>query len=306
MKKLQFCLKFCSQFLLIFLFYTQTHPIAQTPNYYNYQIIEGTNSFPFAVAGGKAVQWLFTRGNFNQPAQAPPGYITNIYFYMGNSNGNSTFLNLTILLGQSTLTNLPEGIVYTGQLDTVYYRQNVNLTSTIGQWMGITLDNPYLYDTSLSLIVEVCQCSSTNTSLVVCQHTYSGLKRCYMNHTGGNPHFVFGGQDEHAVNFGFDITPLEGIKNENNDIPNSFSLSQNFPNPFNPATKIKFVLPKSSFTKLIICDILGIVVKTLVNEELKRGSYEYEWDGSNYTSGVYFYKLVTADFTESKKMILIK
>jgi hypothetical protein len=305
MKKLQFCLKFCSQFLLIFLFCTQTHPNAQSPNYYNYQINENTNFFPFGVELGKGVQWLFMRGNFNQPAQAPPGYITKIYFYMGFTNGNSTLYNLTILLGQTTLTDLPVGVVYTGQLDTVYFRETVNLISTVGHWMSITLDNPYLYDTSLSLIVEVCQCGATNISIVICQHAYTGLKRCYMNFTSGN-HFVFSGQDEHAVNFGFDITPLEGINNKNSDIPNSFSLYQNYPNPFNPATKIKFVLPKSSFTKLIICDILGIVVKTLVNEELKPGSYEYEWDGSNFPGGVYFYKLITADFIESKKMILIK
>lgn len=94
-------------------------------------------------------------------------------------------------------------------------------------------------------------------------------------------------------------------ENQNND-PKEFSLTQNYPNPFNPQTKIKFSVPKASFTKLIIYDLLGREVATLVNEELKPGTYETDWDASNYSSGVYFYKLVAGDFTETKKMVLMK
>lgn len=97
-----------------------------------------------------------------------------------------------------------------------------------------------------------------------------------------------------------------------NEIPEKFSLSQNYPNPFNPQTKIKFELPsltrsKSGIpVKLIIYDLLGREVATLVNEELKPGTYEADWDGSNFSSGVYFYKFVAGDFTETKKMVLMK
>jgi len=96
------------------------------------------------------------------------------------------------------------------------------------------------------------------------------------------------------------ITQFTGLS------PNKFSLSQNYPNPFNPQTKIKFAVPKSSFTKLIIYDLLGREVETLVNEELKPGTYEADWDGSNYSSGVYFYKIISGDFVEIKKMVLMK
>jgi hypothetical protein len=94
-------------------------------------------------------------------------------------------------------------------------------------------------------------------------------------------------------------------------------LFQNYPNPFNPVTKIKYQIPLSRgvsagrgvFTKLIIYDILGREIATLVNEQLKPGTYEVEWSatggGSNYPSGVYFYKLITNDFSETKKMVLI-
>lgn len=93
---------------------------------------------------------------------------------------------------------------------------------------------------------------------------------------------------------------------ENNNIPLIYSLFQNIPNPFNPLTKIEFALPKASFTNLTIYDLLGREVATLINEELKPGTYEAEWDGSNFSSGIYFYKLETGDFTETKKMVLMK
>lgn len=90
------------------------------------------------------------------------------------------------------------------------------------------------------------------------------------------------------------------------EIPNQFSLSQNYPNPFNPGTKIQFALPKSSFAKLVVFDALGKEVETLVNQQLTAGTYESDWPADNFSSGVYYYKLFAGDFTETKKMILIK
>lgn len=97
-----------------------------------------------------------------------------------------------------------------------------------------------------------------------------------------------------------------GIISVSNGTPEKFLLTQNYPNPFNPQTKIKFAVPKSSFTKLIVYDLLGREVITLVNEELRPGTYEADWVGSNFSSGVYFYKLITNDFVETKKMVLMK
>ncbi len=105
-----------------------------------------------------------------------------------------------------------------------------------------------------------------------------------------------------------------GLQNISYEIPDNFSLSQNYPNPFNPVTKIKFSIPLSRgvseglgvLSRLVIYDILGREITTLVNEQLKPGMYEVEWDGSNYPSGVYFYKLITTDYSESRRMVLIK
>jgi hypothetical protein len=103
-----------------------------------------------------------------------------------------------------------------------------------------------------------------------------------------------------------------GIKNISSDIPKEFSLSQNYPNPFNPSTNIKFNLPKNNYVTLKIYDDLGREIATLVNEQLKAGTYQVDWDGSSYASGVYYYQLVVSSeqltemYRETKKMILVK
>lgn len=94
-----------------------------------------------------------------------------------------------------------------------------------------------------------------------------------------------------------------------NEVPSVYSLYQNYPNPFNPNTKIKFDIPAVETIhelSLRIYDILGREVAVLVDEQLKPGSYEVEWDASNYPSGVYIYRLKTGSFSETKKMILLK
>ncbi len=97
-----------------------------------------------------------------------------------------------------------------------------------------------------------------------------------------------------------------GIHPISNEIPKSYSLSQNFPNPFNPSTKIRFELPNAGNVKITMFDALGKEVKLLVNENLQAGVYETDFEASLYPSGVYFYRLQSGSFNQSKKMILIK
>ena len=98
--------------------------------------------------------------------------------------------------------------------------------------------------------------------------------------------------------------PVGGIQTI--EIPNFYSLSQNYPNPFNPSTTIKFTMPKGDNVKLVIFDILGREVKTLVNEFKSSGSYEVNFDASTLSSGVYFYRLEAGEFTDTKRMLLVK
>ncbi len=102
-----------------------------------------------------------------------------------------------------------------------------------------------------------------------------------------------------------------GIKQIGTEIPKQYSLEQNYPNPFNPKTIIRFdvtsnVKSQTSNVKLVVYDALGKEIAVLVNEQLQPGTYEVDFDGSNFASGLYYYKLIAGDFTETKKMVLIK
>lgn len=92
----------------------------------------------------------------------------------------------------------------------------------------------------------------------------------------------------------------------NNSTPVTFKLSQNYPNPFNPSTKIDYSIAKGSIVKIVVYDVLGRVVKTIVNEKETPGNYTIEFNAVNLSSGVYFYRLETAAFTDVRKMILLK
>jgi hypothetical protein len=97
-----------------------------------------------------------------------------------------------------------------------------------------------------------------------------------------------------------------GINKISSEIPEAYNLNQNYPNPFNPTTNIKYQIPRAGYVTLKVFDILGKEIKTLVNEKQTPGVYEVTFDGSNLTSGIYFYKLTADDFSEVKKMTLIK
>ncbi len=98
--------------------------------------------------------------------------------------------------------------------------------------------------------------------------------------------------------------PLTG--NDDEPLPDEFTLEQNYPNPFNPNTKIKFSIPHSQFATLKVYDILGREIKTLLSKQMQPGSYEFEFDGSDLSGGIYFYKLSVGNKNQTKKMILLK
>jgi hypothetical protein len=110
----------------------------------------------------------------------------------------------------------------------------------------------------------------------------------------------------------YDSGYVIGLNNISSDIPQMYKLYQNYPNPFNPSTNIKFSLPNPSeggaqVVKIIIFDITGRAVATLIDKEMKAGSYSADWNASNYSSGIYFYSLLIDNkIFETRKMVLIK
>ena len=129
--------------------------------------------------------------------------------------------------------------------------------------------------------------------------------------------YIFAGTGNSYACYGVwrrSLSEIIGIQNISTEIPSAYSLSQNYPNPFNPTTNIKFSIPAVSsprvpggdLVQLKVYDVTGREVQTLVNERLQPGTYEASFDGAALNTGVYFYKLVTGNFSETKKMLLIK
>jgi hypothetical protein len=103
--------------------------------------------------------------------------------------------------------------------------------------------------------------------------------------------------------FTFTIADVELI---NSNVPDSYKLFDNYPNPFNPNTKIKFQIKDTRFVTLKVYDITGKLVSTLVNQKLQTGEYNVDFDAKNLSSGIYIYRIDAGDFKDSKKMMLIK
>lgn len=146
----------------------------------------------------------------------------------------------------------------------------------------------------------------------------SGTVVAVMNTTSNNP-FVLTAPSEGTflVNAGYNNPPREwdslsvtisltGVDDETIEPVNTYKLYNNYPNPFNPSTKLKYSIPEKTFVSLKVYTITGSEVATIVNREQAAGEYEFNFNADNLTSGVYIYKLQAGSFVETKKMILMK
>ena len=493
------------------------------PQYYNYNNVgSSSNTFPFGQTAGKAVNWLFLAGDFNQPSPCPAGQqITKVYFFF-TTGGSRTYTDLHILMAQDNLTTLTSGQFYPGPWDTVYYNASYSFTAGTNSWASLTLDTPYPYDPTKSLIIFVGQCGGAGSGMYVRQNTLSPYRRVWS--VGGCPFTPYAGGDGSIVNFGIDVEPAvlydvpeliyykfadntpsplatpnfasapvgnnpapivgqqlgpggmvdtcligiggsgstayvntgwncslgsgdwtigfwvsglaesstgsptylfgdpgstsfrcfyggaayannllfrgpftdiyvpcpqpgpnymhfvyngtniliyrdgtlistnprtvnmptgsgfkvggystssyslnangkmdefrlynraltaaeitgtwnmelpvyQGVNNNQNNVPATYNLSQNYPNPFNPTTNISYTLPKTGNVKLVVFDVLGREITTLVNGVKTAGTHVVNFNASSLSSGVYFYRIEANDFTATKKMMLVK
>jgi hypothetical protein len=100
--------------------------------------------------------------------------------------------------------------------------------------------------------------------------------------------------------------PSIGIQNISTDVPLSYTLNQNYPNPFNPITNVKFSIVNAGNVKIVVYDVMGREIQTLINERLQPGTYETSFDGSKLNSGVYFYKLNVNGYSQTRRMVMTK
>jgi hypothetical protein len=107
------------------------------------------------------------------------------------------------------------------------------------------------------------------------------------------------------------LNQVTDVSQDGSTLPDQYALEQNYPNPFNPSTEIHFSLPQNSYVRLIVYNILGQAVKTLVDQSMSAGSYVADWDGTDaggtkVASGIYLYRVEAGQFSETKKMVLLK
>ncbi len=208
--------------------------------------------------------------------------ITGNIMVMGNSCQWQSGEHVLDSLKERVGDNPSNACVYSRCQDT----NQVSVFGTVRNKKQMTYNNPYgftrSYAQGIGLYYSYAQCTFSYS----CSYSLLG---CVIN----------------GVTYG-DTSFPNGISQISAEVPNSFSLSQNYPNPFNPDTKIKFQIANSGNVKLTVYDEAGKEITTLFNEHLQAGTFEVEWDASNYPSGAYFYKLETQSFSETKKMVLIK
>lgn len=187
-----------------------------------------------------------------------------------------------------------------GEAPRIYYRKNTGSgwsAYTMANYTSMTLDTFYFQISGSALGTQV-------EYYFAAQDIALPTAFCSTLPAGGsgiNPP----GSTAPPTRFLFTVSST-GIVNEGGTIPTVYNLFNNYPNPFNPSTKIKFALPSKDFVSLTVYDITGKLVSTLVNSSMEAGNYNVEFNAASLSSGIYFYKLETTGYSNVKKMILIK
>ena len=181
----------------------------------------------------------------------------------------------------------------------LFYSGGAQYNWRIGYATSSTFSGPWTKDTSI--LIDVTPGSWENNFVgfpSVIEDSDSNLyKMWYSSQTSTGPY---------GIGYATSDKIPSSVEGDEVSLPQKFYLEQNFPNPFNPSTKIKYSVPKSSKVIIKVFDVLGNEIETLVNEEKPTGIYEITWYAEQLPSGVYFYQLKAGSFVSTKKMILLK
>jgi hypothetical protein len=263
-----------------------------------------SSNYPFTTywMDGRT-QMLFTAAELNAQGLIANHNITKVGFNV-LTRDPAVMSGFTVKFQHTTATSLT-GFVTTGTWHTGF-TGSYTVPGT-GQ-QNIDMTSPYfLYNGTSNLLVEICYDNSAYTQYsTVASTAATGMTWGYYTDNAAGCTMTGGTTQAPRPNTCFTATPGVGITPIGNTLPTVYSLSQNYPNPFNPVTKINFALPKQGFVTLKIYDVLGREVRTLVNEVKSAGTFAVDFNASEFSSGVYFYKLEADGFSDIKRMMLIK
>lgn len=233
-----------------------------------------------------------------------PGYITRIGFNV-ISAASQVMNGFKVKMMNTPENNITE---FTSNGWTTVYDGAYSVPGT--GWQYVNLTTPFYWSGS-NLLIEICFNNSSYTSNSTVNGT-SATGRVVHNHQDlssgdGCVDITTPGSSYTTLpNIRITINLSTGEEKNITTIPNKYSLAQNYPNPFNPVTKINYSIPKSGFVSLKVYDILGRVVHTLVNDVKEAGNYIIDFNASELSSGVYYYKLESGDFSQVRKMTIMK
>ncbi|MBM4158634.1 MAG: M20/M25/M40 family metallo-hydrolase [Ignavibacteria bacterium] len=230
------------------------------------------------------------------------GFITKIGFDV--ISASSQVMNGFYVKMQHTTATSISGFTNTGWTDVYSGTYTVPGTG----WQYVNLQTPGFYWNGVNnLLVEICFDNTSYTSnSTVNGTTSSGTVRHHHLDNSAGCSLTGTSTASTRPNTRFFINTSTVVNPVSAQLPTQYELSQNFPNPFNPETKIKFAVPKESFITLKVYDILGREVASLVNENKTPGYYIIGFNASNLSSGIYYYRLESDNFVEVKKMLLLK
>ncbi len=205
---------------------------------------------------------------------------------------------------QNTSQTSLTGFVSTGW--TTAYTGTYSVPGTGMQY--INLMPPYFtWNGTSNLLIEICYDNTAYTSYsTVASTSAAGMTWGYYTDNSTGCTMTGGTAQANRPNVCFTMSPATGLSPIGSTTPIVYALSQNYPNPFNPVTKINFAIPRQGMVSLKVYDMLGREMKTLVNEVKTVGYYSVDFNGSDFASGVYFYRLESESFRDIKRMVLIK
>lgn len=210
---------------------------------------------------------------------------TSLYYHDAGSNTLVKDTMVPFIRDISTLTRASDGT-------SSEYIHSLKLPALIGT-NSIIITEPSLPKYSNGVI----KLASLNGRTLI-GYLFGGIRALFPNSGQTYP-------NDQIYKIYVDRNPF-GIQPIGNQVPEKYFLSQNYPNPFNPKTQIVFDIPKNDKVNISVYDMLGRLVKELVNEELLPGKYSVEFDESNLSSGIYYYQMQTREFTETRKMVMVK
>jgi uncharacterized Zn ribbon protein len=193
---------------------------------------------------------------------------------------------------------------------------------TNNQWVN-DFRYTYTYDANGNMLVDLYEQWTNNQWVNDFRYTYKyfqnkllseGMCETWQNASWIPRNGSFSSRDNAGNSFyysGYKISLTyklitTGVSKDDVNTPKGYSLSQNYPNPFNPTTVIEFNVPKESYIKIVVSDVLGREIKTLVDENKSAGSFTVQFNANDLSSGIYFYQLQTKEFSLTKKLILMK